>query len=516
MKSSCSSSLCFNTFRSKDSNGNPIKFHRLPKDPELRKQYKKLFKTEGFNWKFGVICSEHWSKGFRSSSNDLPDVIVPESQYKLMKIKYERAKKRNKSSSGNNNKNLLCFQKIKDKLRTADSIILQSQQQSKKPKRTRGSRKNPNSKKENSKNKLQTSNFINIKGSESCEVLKQKINDGNAEINKLREQLKLEKSKAFDWEVSYLKVVGELADLESQTFTYEHIKVNQKMFQYYCGLSVEEFNLIRDCLAPYTHLLCHCTDRIVSPKLIDLDTQLLIVLTICRHALDLRFMAYYLRNSETTIQRIFNGWTILSATVFNRIDLRPGHKFLVTKMPEAFVTTGHGLTDLVIDATEFKFQCATNYEVNSLMFSHYKNTQTGKALVGIAAHGMGVVFSDIYPGSISDSDITEKTDILRFVEEEHELMSDRGFSVQDLCAIKGIYLNRPKQKENDQFSEQEIHRNFDIASTRIHVERFIGRVRDWTILNKVWPLNQNDILSSVWQMLCHIVNITLPPIGPKE
>lgn len=57
-------------------------------------------------------------------------------------------------------------------------------------------------------------------------------------------------------------------------------------------------------------------------------------------------------------------------------------------------------------------------------------------------------------------------------------MSDRGFSVQELCSIKGISLNRPKQKENDQFSEHEVHRNFDIAATRIHVERFIGRVRD--------------------------------------
>ena len=33
-------------------------------------------------------------------------------------------------------------------------------------------------------------------------------------------------------------------------------------------------------------------------------------------------------------------------------------------------------------------------------------------------------------------------------------------------------------------SQQEVHRNFDIAATRIHVERFIGRVRDWRILNQ--------------------------------
>ena len=86
---------------------------------------------------------------------------------------------------------------------------------------------------------------------------------------------------------------------------------------------------------------------------------------------------------------------------------------------------------------------------------------------------MGILFSDVYPVSISDSDITEKAGILNLIEEKHELMSDRGFAVQELYSIKGIFLNRPKQKDEDQFSQQEVHRNFDIASTRIHVERFI-------------------------------------------
>ena len=38
---------------------------------------------------------------------------------------------------------------------------------------------------------------------------------------------------------------------------------------------------------------------------------------------------------------------------------------------------------------------------------------------------MGLVFSEIYPGSISDSNITEKSDVLNWVEEEHEIMSDK-------------------------------------------------------------------------------------------
>ena len=283
-----------------------------------------------------------------------------------------------------------------------------------------------------------------------------------------------------------------------------------------CGITIKQFNLIIDCIKPYLSFIPYKDCKGPSEKSFDYETQFIITLTICRHGIDLRFMAFILEKSETTVQRIFNSWVIFLATLFNQIDLYPGHGFLLQKMPKVFVETGHGLTDLVIDATEFKFQYATNYELNSLMFSNYKNTATGKALIGIAPHGMGIIFSDIYPGSISDSEITEKTGVLQYVEEGHEIMSDRGFSIQELCATKGVSLNRPKQKDADQFSQTEEHRNFDIASTRIHVEHFIGRVRDWTILNNVWPLSRMDILSSTWQMLCHIVNITMPPVGPKE
>ena len=101
-------------------------------------------------------------------------------------------------------------------------------------------------------------------------------------------------------------------------------------------------------------------------------------------------------------------------------------------MPDIFIKTGHGLTDIVIDCTEFKFQHATNLELNSIMFSNYKNTVTGKALIGISPHGSGLLFSDVYPGSISDSNITEKSGVIEFVSPDHEVMADKGFAIQDL------------------------------------------------------------------------------------
>ena len=62
----------------------------------------------------------------------------------------------------------------------------------------------------------------------------------------------------------------------------------------------------------------------------------------------------------------------------------------------------------------------------------------------------------------------------------------------------------------------DIATNFDIGAARIHVEQFIGRLRDWGILNSVSTINRVDILSSTWQTSAHIVNLTNPPIGPKE
>jgi len=92
-------------------------------------------------------------------------------------------------------------------------------------------------------------------------------------------------------------------------------------------------------------------------------------------------------------------------------------------------------------------------------------------------------------------------------------MADRGFAIQDLCALKGIYLNLPAQTLSDQFTQAGVASNFDIAqSTRIRVERFIGRVRERSILNAVWPVQRMD----TWQALCHIVNLTMPPVGPRE
>lgn len=517
MKFHCSSSLCFNNYLSKDQDGNKLKFYRLPRQPDIQRKYEKMFKTTGMNFKNGFICSAHWKDGVRKGTDDLPNIIVPEPQLAKLKLRYSRAKKKLDAATDPSIKMKLAYKNSKQKLNAALEISKHSPVKkntrrvlikSTTPRIKRNLNRRLNCKRKLASTEDLTKEIIEV----NCTV-----REMEGEIEILKTSLSKLQQKITTLESENADINRNLQSVQQKLFTYDNIKQFPQRFKYLCGLEITKFNLVMEIIQPYVHLVPYgdCKPS-AKNKTVDVATQFLTVLVICRHGIDIRFMAYILEKSETTVQRIFNAWVIFLATLFNRIDLKPSHGYLLQKMPKSFIETGHGLTDIVIDATEFKFQHASNFELNSLMFSNYKNTVTGKALIGISPHGMGLFFSDIYPGSISDSEITEKTGILEFVQEEHEVMSDKGFSIQELCASKGVTLNRPKQKNNPQFSEAEIQDNFNIASTRIHVERFIGRVRDWTILNNVWPLNKMDLLSSTWIMLCHIVNITMHPIGPKE
>ena len=84
-------------------------------------------------------------------------------------------------------------------------------------------------------------------------------------------------------------------------------------------------------------------------------------------------------------------------------------------------------------------------------FGNYRKTRSGKALVEISPIRTKSVFKEVYDRSISDSDITKNSALISWVEEEHEIMSGKGFAIQHFCSIKGDFLNRTCQKNNTVF-----------------------------------------------------------------
>ena len=62
--------------------------------------------------------------------------------------------------------------------------------------------------------------------------------------------------------------------------------------------------------------------------------------------------------------------------------------------------------------------------------------------------------SKLHGGSISDRDLFEKSGLLDLLEADDSVMADRGFTIADLLGAKGVTLNMPPMKVNDQLSQR--------------------------------------------------------------
>ena len=117
-------------------------------------------------------------------------------------------------------------------------------------------------------------------------------------------------------------------------------------------------------------------------------------------------------------------------------------------------------TVLIIDCTEVQMENPSALDNKSACYSSYKSRATAKSLVGITASDVVAFVSDLYPGSISDQEITVKSGLLQKLEKGDEIMADKGFLIQDDLANVGASLTIPLFLQGkQQFSKQDVEQN---------------------------------------------------------
>ncbi len=168
-------------------------------------------------------------------------------------------------------------------------------------------------------------------------------------------------------------------------------------------------------------------------------------------------------------------------------------------------------TRVIFYCTEVFIEMPSSFRAQSQTYSTYKSHNTAKGLIGITPNGLVSFVSDLYGGHISDKKITELCGIISLLEPGDMVMADRGFDIQDILAQKKITLNIPPfMRGKTQLSlEEEFETR--IASVRIHVERAIGRIKNYCILIGVIPNSLHCHLDQIW-FVCSILTNFLPPL----
>ena len=128
-------------------------------------------------------------------------------------------------------------------------------------------------------------------------------------------------------------------------------------------------------------------------------------------------------------------------------------------MPTCFRARFGTKITTVIDCFELFIDRPSNLTARALTWSHYKNHNTVKYLIGTTPQGTLSFTSGRWGGGTSDQHITENSDFLKNVECGDTVMADRGFNIAETLGTCGARLEIPSfTKGKSQLSANEVEK----------------------------------------------------------
>ncbi|XP_065901947.1 uncharacterized protein [Dysidea avara] len=214
--------------------------------------------------------------------------------------------------------------------------------------------------------------------------------------------------------------------------------------------------------------------------------------------------------SQSSVSRVTNTWINLMYHNLKSIETFPSWHIVKKYMPDSF-KKDYPNTRIIIDATEFYIERPSSLLSQACTFSSYKNRNTVKVLIGVTPSGAISFVSEAYEGSISDRKLVALSGIIEKLEPGDEIMADKGFTIEDLLIPYGIRLNMPPfLQSNAQMAANDVFLTKKIASLRVHVERAIGRVKEFRILQGNIPASMWDSVSNLIYVCCMLSNFGPP------
>lgn len=234
-------------------------------------------------------------------------------------------------------------------------------------------------------------------------------------------------------------------------------------------------------------------------------TQLFLTLARIRVGLLLQDIGFRLSVSVTYVSRVVITWIMFMFDRFKLLEIFPKRETRASKKPKAFRKFKN--LRVVIDCFEIRTQSATDYREKGNTYSSYKSSATLKFLCGMHTSGGVCFLSEGFEGATSDRQIFKDCGIMDHLDVADVVMADRGFDVKDLLNEIGCQLIIPPfLKGRKKFTKMEVRSTRSIAAARVHVERTIGRMKNYRILQKVIPKTMVSIVSQTTFVIAMLVN----------
>ena len=351
---------------------------------------------------------------------------------------------------------------------------------------------------------------------ENCKEANPPKNDDIEKINELKEKLKsLEHLLA-------IKEQEKINDQNKQELSCAELIKDPKIFKFYTGLTPEVFQALFKNILPYTENQRYwrgpkrgftpvqkrgLLGKSGSDKRLNKQDQFLLWLVKCRLNLKTVDLAYRFSISSFTVSSIFTTWTKLLRPLLENFIIWPSQETISQNLPEKFKEFPR--TRVIIDCFEVQIQHPKSLKAQAETYSNYKSRNTTKYLIGITPNVACSFISKGFGGRTSDKKVTKESGTLSKFEPGDDCMADRGFDIEDLLRVHGATLNIPPRTKGKQpLSANEETKTRRIASVRIYVENFIGRLKRYNILKDTIPINFVRQIDDIVVCLCALCNLS--------
>ena len=313
-------------------------------------------------------------------------------------------------------------------------------------------------------------------------------------------------SKTISTQTHILETTSKGCQVQKPALTYEDIAESDSKVLFYTGIpNSGNFKCLFEELKGGMKV-----SKTGRPKSLLLVDEFLMVLMRLRLGLLLEDLADRFYISVGTCGTIFNRWVDYLDSSLNFLVKWPTRKNVNDTMPECFKRK-YPKCRVIIDCTEIRTETPCSLQLKSLLYSEYKSHMTWKSLIGISPSGIVTFVSDLYPGSISDKQITKKSGLMDLCETGDAIMVDKGFLISDLTTPKGVDLIIPPFKhKKKQFLPHEVRATKNIANLRIHVEREMERIKNFKIVQGIMPITMSAQASKIWKICARLTNLLLP------
>ena len=325
------------------------------------------------------------------------------------------------------------------------------------------------------------------------------------------------------------KLKREIREAEKNRFSFDRIRHSNELVKMHTGLpSALMFDWLFEQLEPHLEDLKYfkgknsfnvekyqtsgCLKPGPSRALKPVD-ELLITLMKLRMNLSHADLAFRFKVSTSLIVSILSTWITFLGIELKSLIRWPSTSNIFEYYPACYKAV-KGLVLSIIDCTEVFTDNPSLAEANSKMYSSYKSHTTVKVLIAIGPSGCISFLSQIAGGAMSDQQIVRKSNLLeKFLKTASDtdqplvILADRGFNINDDLPDNVTIVYPPFKHGKSQFSPDETKSTKVVAHARIHVERVIGRVKEFRIFQSPLPLDFIDLIDHIFTVCCAIVNL---------